>query len=174
MNQVASLCRSKMWMWSHSLHLKHKVPVMVSEMPVTCPPPCLLPTFIFHTSPPPDTQCSFLSLDPNLFLLQDFWPGPSLCLKHAPQDHHTGSCLMPFFLETLPDPASKPSDMPCSFRRVILTFFYEIIFIYFYWDIAYYQCCDSFRWISEGLSHTHTCIQTHLPSRLPHDNGRAQ
>ena len=66
MNQVASLCRSKIWMWSHLLHLKHKVPVMVSEMPVTCPPPCLLPTLIFHT-PPTRYTVFFLVLRPKPF-----------------------------------------------------------------------------------------------------------
>ena len=35
----------------------------------------------------------------------------------------------------------------------------------FYWHIANYQCCDSFRWTAKGLSHTYTYVCIHSPAR---------
>ena len=36
-----------------------------------------------------------------------------------------------------------------------------------YWGIADEQCCGSFRWTAEGLSHTYTCIHS-PPNSLPY------
>ena len=53
---------------------------------------------------------------------------------------------------------------------ILNTFFYLCIL---YWSITNLQCCDSFRWEAQGLSHAYPCIhspQSPLRSRLPHKN----
>ena len=56
---------------------------------------------------------------------------------------------------------------PCS---ALCFFFLKKLFI-LYWGLAEYKCCNSFKWIVKGLSHTYICLtfsQTPFPSRLLH------
>ena len=46
-----------------------------------------------------------------------------------------------------------------------LVFWFVFYFLILYWIAVYYQCCDSFRWTTEGLSHMYARI--HSPSDSP-------
>ena len=51
---------------------------------------------------------------------------------------------------------------PTSEEVAIWLLFYNwkcVYFNFFYWNVAYWQCCDSFKWTMKGFSHTYTCIQ---------------
>ena len=55
-----------------------------------------------------------------------------------------------------------------QFHFFQIDFIFKKVFIS-YWDIVSQQCCDNFRWTAKWPSHTHTCIHSPLPSRLPHN-----